>query len=187
MGIFPLSVSVKSPNIGETLLAVGVPQDNIPLQNQVLRISKCNVDHMSDVTEGTYYFDDSIANRCSLAGGSSGSPLISQTSGLIVGLENTGSEDNSSAIRSQPNLGFFVFSSITSRINQHWAPWDLVSSCAAMRKAGDTSDSPGPYGILKPRPARILLRTSESAPDSLKNGVIASTTRSQPLRAGHRL
>lgn len=74
--------------IESSIVSVGTPLQDLPIQDWVLHISVCETAGVTKIIEGDF---ESIAtrNNCSLAGGQSGSPLFNSEN-EIVAIQNTG-------------------------------------------------------------------------------------------------
>ena len=93
-GIVPLQIAVKPPSLGEPLAIVGVPSEGVKDELNFLHITDCKVGELANVKEDIYNWKKSIRHRCSTIGGMSGSPMISLKTNRVVGILNTGVNDN---------------------------------------------------------------------------------------------
>jgi hypothetical protein len=87
-GITPLTIAQQPAKPGQRIDVVGVPGEAIPNNRQFLHRSSCLLGPTVRVKEGVYQWPQAIRNRCSVVGGMSGSPMLSQ--GQAVGIINTG-------------------------------------------------------------------------------------------------
>ncbi len=93
-GITPLQIATKPPKFGEALTIVGVPSEGIKDELNFLHVTTCKVGGMANVKEDVYNWKRSIRHHCSIVGGMSGSPMISLKTNRVVGIINTGVNDN---------------------------------------------------------------------------------------------
>jgi Trypsin-like peptidase domain len=87
-GIVPLQIARQLPSPGQRIEVVGVPGEVLPENRQFLHRSTCLLGATVQVREGVYQWTHALRNRCSVVGGMSGSPMISN--GQAVGIINTG-------------------------------------------------------------------------------------------------
>ena len=91
-GLRGFPIAKQAPMMGEPVVNVGIPQSGV--RPTYLRRSECQILAQVDLKEGNWDFNGSFRNQCSVVGGSSGSSLVSQNTGEIVALINTGVADN---------------------------------------------------------------------------------------------
>jgi hypothetical protein len=90
-GIRPLRVSTRKARTGEPIRIAGAPVTGVPAEEAFLREARCEAGEPVDLIEFIWQFRNALPNRCSdIFGGSSGSPMLSLESGLVVGILNTG-------------------------------------------------------------------------------------------------
>jgi V8-like Glu-specific endopeptidase len=94
VGIIPLQIATKPPTIGEPLTVVGVPSEGVKDELNFLHITTCKAGEFVNVREDVYNWKKSIRHHCSIIGGMSGSPMISLKTNRVVGIINTGVNDN---------------------------------------------------------------------------------------------
>lgn len=94
IGICPFSIAATKPSIQQKVQVVGVPLTGMNSSNYGLRLSNCQIGETVSVREGNYNFTESFRHRCSIVGGSSGSPVFETNTYSIVGLVNTAVEDS---------------------------------------------------------------------------------------------
>jgi V8-like Glu-specific endopeptidase len=93
-GIIPLQIAAKPPVLGEPLTIVGVPSQGVKDELNFLHATTCKTGELANIKEDIYNWQRSIRHRCSIVGGMSGSPMISLTTNRVVGIINTGVNDN---------------------------------------------------------------------------------------------
>jgi V8-like Glu-specific endopeptidase len=93
-GIIPLQIATKPPTLGEPLTIVGVPSEGVKDELNFLHATTCKTGELAHIKEDIYNWKRSIRHRCSIVGGMSGSPMISLTTHRVVGIINTGVNDN---------------------------------------------------------------------------------------------
>jgi hypothetical protein len=93
-GIIPLQIASKPPASGEPLIVVGVPSQGVKDELNFLHATTCQAGELANVKEDIYNWKKSIRHRCSIVGGMSGSPMISLKTQQVVGIINTGVNDN---------------------------------------------------------------------------------------------
>jgi V8-like Glu-specific endopeptidase len=98
-GINPLQIAIKPPVLGEPLLVVGVPSEGLKEELNFLHATTCLTGELANVKEDIYHWKSSIRHHCSIVGGMSGSPMISLKTHRVVGIINTGVNDNASKQR----------------------------------------------------------------------------------------
>lgn len=75
---------------GERVMAAGAPVQNTPMERMFLQLGRCRLGPRVDVVEFRWLWRGLIRNDCpDILPGWSGAPLISQTSGRVVGVMNT--------------------------------------------------------------------------------------------------
>lgn len=89
LGYCSYKIAEDKPVTGQKLTVAGVPQSGVDLTKLGLRASHCEVGDLVSLEEGPYRFSNSFEHRCSIVGGSSGSPIFDRESMTIVGLVNT--------------------------------------------------------------------------------------------------
>jgi Trypsin-like peptidase domain len=95
-GIIPLQLATKPPTLGEPLIVVGVPSEGVKDELNFLHATTCQTGELANVREDIYNWQKSIRHHCSIVGGMSGSPMISLKTQQVVGIINTGVNDNAS-------------------------------------------------------------------------------------------
>jgi V8-like Glu-specific endopeptidase len=93
-GITSLRIATKPPKLGEPLTIVGVPSEGVKDELNFLHLTNCKAGEMANVKEDVYNWKRSIRHHCSIIGGMSGSPMISLKTNRVVGIINTGVNDN---------------------------------------------------------------------------------------------
>ncbi len=93
-GITPLQIATKPAELGEPLLVVGVPSEGVKQELNFLHAATCRAGAVANVREDIYNWKNSIRHQCSIVGGMSGSPMISLKTQQVVGIVNTGVNDN---------------------------------------------------------------------------------------------
>ncbi len=93
-GIVPLQIATKPSVLNEPLIVVGVPSEGIKDELNFLHSTTCKTGELASVKEDIYHWKRSIRHRCSIIGGMSGSPMISLKTNRVVGIINTGVNDN---------------------------------------------------------------------------------------------
>jgi V8-like Glu-specific endopeptidase len=95
-GITPLQLATKPPALGEPLVIVGIPSEGVKDELTFLHATTCKTGALVNVKEAIYNWKKSIRHHCSIIGGMSGSPMISLKTHRVVGIINTGVNDNAS-------------------------------------------------------------------------------------------
>jgi Trypsin-like peptidase domain len=95
-GITSLQIARTPPMLGEPLIVVGIPSEGVKDELNFLHSTTCRSGQMANVKEDIYNWQRSIRHQCSIVGGMSGSPMISLKTNLVVGIINTGVNDNAS-------------------------------------------------------------------------------------------
>jgi Trypsin-like peptidase domain len=93
-GINALQIAPKPPVLGEPLIVVGIPSEGVKDERNYLHAVTCQVGELANVKEDIYNWQQSIRHKCSIVGGMSGSPMISLKTRQVVGIINTGVNDN---------------------------------------------------------------------------------------------
>jgi Trypsin-like peptidase domain len=93
-GINLLQIAPKPPELGEPVIVVGVPSEGVKHELNYLHATTCQVGESAHVKEDIYNWQRSIRHHCSIVGGMSGSPMISLKTQQVVGIINTGVNDN---------------------------------------------------------------------------------------------
>jgi Trypsin-like peptidase domain len=94
-GIELLQIAAKPPAVGEPSIVVGVPSEGVKDSLNYLHATTCQVGETANIKEDVYNWPKSIRHHCSIVGGMSGSPMISLKTNRVVGIINTGVNDNS--------------------------------------------------------------------------------------------
>jgi Trypsin-like peptidase domain len=93
-GIVPLQLAASPPAIGEPAIVIGVPSEGVKDELNFLHAVTCRTGELANVKEDVYNWQKSLRHRCSIVGGMSGSPMISLKTNRVVGIINTGVNDN---------------------------------------------------------------------------------------------
>ncbi|WP_310486556.1 serine protease [Chamaesiphon sp. VAR_69_metabat_338] len=93
-GIVPLQIAAAPPVAGEPAIVVGVPSEGVKDELNFLHAVTCQTGELANVKEDVYNWQKSLRHRCSIVGGMSGSPMISLKTNRVVGIINTGVNDN---------------------------------------------------------------------------------------------
>jgi Trypsin-like peptidase domain len=93
-GIKSLQLATRAPSLGEPLIVVGVPSEGVKEELNYLHATTCQTGESANVKEDIYNWKQSIRHHCSIVGGMSGSPMISLKTQQVVGIINTGVNDN---------------------------------------------------------------------------------------------
>jgi Trypsin-like peptidase domain len=93
-GINAFQIAPKPPTLGEPLIVVGVPSEGVKDELNFLHAVTCQAGEFANVKEDIYNWKQSIRHHCSIVGGMSGSPMISLKTQQVVGIINTGVNDN---------------------------------------------------------------------------------------------
>lgn len=91
-GVTAFKLSSTKPSLCTQARNVGVPLSGV--QQPGLRFSDCFIGDEVSLHEGEYRFVESIRHRCSIVGGSSGSPIFKRDDNSIIGVVNTAVNDN---------------------------------------------------------------------------------------------
>jgi Trypsin-like peptidase domain len=89
-----LQIAPNPPEVGEPSIVVGVPSEGVKDELNFLHATTCQTGEIANVKEDIYNWKKSIRHRCSIVGGMSGSPMISLKTQQVVGIINTGVNDN---------------------------------------------------------------------------------------------
>ena len=93
-GVVPLQIATIPPASGEPAIVIGVPSEGVKDELNFLHAVTCRTGELANVKEDVYNWKKSIRHRCSIVGGMSGSPMISLKTHRVVGIINTGVNDN---------------------------------------------------------------------------------------------
>ncbi len=93
-GITPLRISRQPASLGESVIVVGIPSQGMKDSLSFLHAAKCHTGETVQLKEDVYHWNRSIRHHCSIIGGMSGSPMISLKTDRVVGIINTGVNDN---------------------------------------------------------------------------------------------
>jgi V8-like Glu-specific endopeptidase len=99
LGITPLQIAPTPPTLGEPIIVVGIPLQGVKNGRNFLHSTTCKIGKIANVKEDIYNWQRSIRNRCSIVGGMSGSPMISLKTNRVIGIINTGVDDNAAKQR----------------------------------------------------------------------------------------
>lgn len=89
-GIKPLKIAKKLPQLGESIKVYGIPVDGVEVSQQFIRQSSCQMGAKSSLIEFDWTWWEMYANQCAnIAGGSSGSPVLTNFKEGVFGLINT--------------------------------------------------------------------------------------------------
>ncbi|MCC6291219.1 MAG: hypothetical protein IT164_01100 [Bryobacterales bacterium] len=89
-GVTPLQLEPGDPLPGTAITVVGAPGTNFPASEQFLRQGRCTLGERVDLIEFVWHFWNVRRNDCEdIVGGVSGSPVISERTGNVVGIVNT--------------------------------------------------------------------------------------------------
>jgi uncharacterized protein (TIGR03437 family) len=90
-GIRPFELAAEEAALGEAVEWAGIPVNGIPSDEVFLRTSTCTVSGRPDVIEWRWTWWAMLRNDCSdIQGGASGSPLLSVSTGRVIGVLTTG-------------------------------------------------------------------------------------------------
>jgi V8-like Glu-specific endopeptidase len=93
-GITPLRISSQPASLGESVIVVGIPSQGMKDSLSFLHEATCQTGETVQIKEDVYNWNRSIRHHCSIVGGMSGSPMISLKTRRVVGIINTGVNDN---------------------------------------------------------------------------------------------
>jgi V8-like Glu-specific endopeptidase len=93
-GITPLKISRQPASLGESVIVVGIPSQGMKDSRSFLHATVCKTGKTVQLKEDVYNWNRSIRHHCSIVGGMSGSPMISLKTRRVVGIINTGVNDN---------------------------------------------------------------------------------------------
>ncbi len=89
-GLHPLELSAGPPAASEAITVVGVPAEHVRASEVFLRSVECTQNGAVDLRESVWTFRGFYRNDCSdMFGGSSGSPVLSGSTGKVIGVLNT--------------------------------------------------------------------------------------------------
>ncbi len=94
-GVTPLKIADRPARSGEPTLVVGIPSEGVKDTLNYLHAATCQTGELVNIKEDIYNWKNSIRHQCSIVGGMSGSPMISLKTNRVVGIINTGVNDNS--------------------------------------------------------------------------------------------
>jgi hypothetical protein len=95
-GVTPLTISASHPSAGTS---VGIPS------GYWKRVWNCSIDgFVTQLREDDWTWRDSVRYDagCDTIGGTSGSPIVSQSTGELIGINNTGNEDGETCTLNNP-------------------------------------------------------------------------------------
>lgn len=87
-GVKPLKIAKQYRP--DRMKNVASPVDGVPAEDRFLRANECASGDRVNLMEGSFVWKNQISFACPASGGSSGSALVSEKSGEIMGLLNTG-------------------------------------------------------------------------------------------------
>lgn len=93
-GVTPLTIADRPARLGEPTIVVGIPAAGVKDTLNFLHAATCQTGELVNIKEDIYNWRNSIRHRCSVVGGMSGSPMISLKTNQVVGIINTGVNDN---------------------------------------------------------------------------------------------
>jgi V8-like Glu-specific endopeptidase len=93
-GITPLRISSQPASLGESVIVIGIPSQGMRDSLSFLHAATCQTGETVQLKEDVYNWNRSIRHHCSIVGGMSGSPMISLKTRRVVGIINTGVNDN---------------------------------------------------------------------------------------------
>jgi V8-like Glu-specific endopeptidase len=93
-GIIPLRIASQPASLGEPVIVVGIPSQGMKDSRSFLHATTCQTGETVQLKEDVYNWNRSIRHHCSIVGGMSGSPMISLKTRRVVGIINTGVNDN---------------------------------------------------------------------------------------------
>jgi V8-like Glu-specific endopeptidase len=93
-GFTPLDIDTVPPNLGEPVKVIGIPGSGVQHSLRYLHKATCETGVAVDLNEDVYQWKNSVRHRCSTIGGMSGSPMISQKTNRVIGIVNTGVNDD---------------------------------------------------------------------------------------------
>ena len=89
-GVLALELAANEPARGEAIAVVGAPASFFDFSNWFLRRARCTVGERADLLEFIWHFHNTRRNDCAdMVGGFSGSPVIEEASGQVMGVLNT--------------------------------------------------------------------------------------------------
>lgn len=90
-GFHPIEMATTALQPGEKVENIGNPVSG--MRELYMRRSTCEAGATVNFREGDFHFEGANRHRCSIMGGSSGSPLISLETGRLVAVVNTAVDD----------------------------------------------------------------------------------------------
>ncbi|MBS1827289.1 MAG: trypsin-like peptidase domain-containing protein [Acidobacteria bacterium] len=88
--ITPLVLEPATPPTGEPISIIGIPASFFDQTGRFLRRSRCTLGPPADLIEFTWHFYNTRRNDCEdIVGGISGSPVLSERTGRVIGIVNT--------------------------------------------------------------------------------------------------
>ncbi len=88
--IAPLALEPADPPAGEPISVYGIPASFFDPNGRYLRRSRCSLGGRADLLEFTWHFYNVRRNDCEdIVGGISGSPVLSERTGRVIGIVNT--------------------------------------------------------------------------------------------------
>ncbi len=93
-GIQPLTIANRPAQLGEPTMVIGIPSEGVKERLNFLHAATCQTGELVNIKEDVYNWKNSIRHHCSIVGGMSGSPMISLKTNRVVGIINTGVNDN---------------------------------------------------------------------------------------------
>ena len=93
-GIVPLRIAAQPGTLGEPIVVVGIPSQGVKDRLNFLHSTTCKIGATVSIKEDIYNWNRSVRHQCSIIGGMSGSPMISLKTHRVVGIINTGVNDN---------------------------------------------------------------------------------------------
>nr|BFF02170.1 trypsin-like peptidase domain-containing protein [Streptoalloteichus tenebrarius] len=86
----PLRLDGRTPRAGEAVEVAHAPFNDLPEDQQFLRLSRCRARGVVNVAEDPWLWTGAVANDCAgIVGGSSGSPMVRAGDDRVVALLNT--------------------------------------------------------------------------------------------------
>jgi hypothetical protein len=121
-GIFPLELDLEPPRIGESVSVIS---------RRKMQSFNCHIENITDTNEGGYLFSNSLrlSSDCQQTNGTSGSPIISQMTGLVVGIANSYNKDGKACTNHNPcEINFDTKVIKGARYGQQLTSvWELIS------------------------------------------------------------
>ncbi len=97
LGITPLKIDPKPLRKGQPLVVVGIPSEGVTERLKFLHTATCTMGATVHIKEDAYSWSRSLRHNCSIVGGMSGSPMISRRTNRVVGIINTGVNDDAAS------------------------------------------------------------------------------------------